>query len=84
MGFIIMSIMETPFPHPILDTKLSELQVSREFVNLSKVMGFENIRQMTDLGWGKLAEMPGFDYGWFNELVRLLDSDGLLQLLETK
>ncbi len=47
-------------------------------------MGFYTIKEITDLGWGKVLKMENFCYDWFNELVRLLKSKGLLDLLETK
>lgn len=67
-----------------LDVPIDELAVSDEFKRLSKKLGFTSLRQTTDLGWGKLLQMKNFDYGWFNELVRLLKSEGLLTMLETR
>lgn len=67
-----------------LDAPIDELSVSDEFKQISKKLGFTSLRQTTDLGWGKLLRMKDFDYGWFNELVRLLKSEGLLAMLETR
>jgi hypothetical protein len=67
-----------------LDLPISGLAVSDYFKEKSRQMEFETIRQITVLGWGKLLTMDNFCYGWFNELVRLLKSKGLLDDLETK
>ncbi|MBK1439814.1 hypothetical protein JHJ32_07455 [Parapedobacter sp. ISTM3] len=86
MGIIFGYVfsMATPLNHhPVLDSPLSELHgISSDFIRISKNLGFKNIRQMTDRGWGELMRMDGFDYGWFNELVRYLDRHGLLDMLE--
>ncbi len=63
---------------------ISGLEVSEYFKEKSKQMGFYTIKEITDLGWGKVLKMENFCYDWFNELVRLLKSKGLLDLLETK
>lgn len=63
---------------------ISGLEVSDYFKEKSKQMGFYTIKEITDLGWGKVLKMDHFCYDWFNELVRLLKSKGLLDLLETK
>lgn len=63
---------------------ISGLEVSDYFKEKSQQMGFNTIREITDLGWGKVLKMDNFCYEWFNELVRLLKSKGLLDLLETK
>ncbi len=72
-----------PCRHPILDSPLSELHgLSPDFIRKSKQLGFDNIRQMTDRGWVELTRMKGFDYCWFNELVRFMNGHGLLNMLE--
>lgn len=83
---VIFFVMNTTNPyHPILDSPLSELLgVTEEFIRVSGKLGFGSIRQMTDRGWGNLMGMRGFNYGWFNELVRYLDRHGLLGLLENR
>ena len=83
VGTISCYMDESSYLHPVLDTPLTELAgVSPDFVRMSAHFGFDCIRQMTDRGWGELMRMDGFDYGWFNELVRFLNGHGLLDLLE--
>ena len=68
--------------HEILDIPIEKLEVSTFFKEVSERLGFETLRPMTDAGWGKLLQMEGFDYEWFNELVRVLKKAGILKLLE--
>lgn len=67
-----------------LDLPIDDLTVSDYFKKKSKEMEFNSIREITDLGWGKVLKMDNFCYEWFNELVRLLKGKGLLYLLESK
>lgn len=66
------------------DRAIDQLPVSDHFKNKSVELGFSTIRNITDLGWGKVMKIDGFCYSWFNELVKLLKNQGLLELLETK
>lgn len=61
---------------------IDELGTSPEFIKKSQELGFSNLKEITSKGWGELQRLPGFEYGWFNELVKLLEYYQLLQLLE--
>ena len=67
-----------------IDLLIEQLPVSEHFKEKSVEMGFSTLRDITDIGWGKLLKRDKFCYSWFNELVRLLKVQGLLGLLETR
>ncbi|RAJ28081.1 hypothetical protein LY11_03401 [Pedobacter cryoconitis] len=67
-----------------IDLLIDQLPVSEYFKMKSAELGFSTLRDITDVGWGKLMKRENFCYSWFNELVRLLKGRGLLDLLETK
>lgn len=67
-----------------IDLLIDQLPVSEYFKKKSAELGFSTLRDITDVGWGKLMKNENFCYSWFNELVRLLKGRGLLDLLETK
>jgi hypothetical protein len=67
-----------------IDLLIEQLPVSDYFKSKSIELGFSTLREITDIGWGKLLKKEKFCYSWFNELVRLLKVRGLLALLETK
>lgn len=67
-----------------IDLLIDQLPVTDNFKKKSFELGFSTIRDITDVGWGKLLKLDGFCYSWFNELVRLLKNRDLLELLETK
>ena len=67
-----------------IDLIIDQLPVSDHFKSKSAQLGFSTLRDITDVGWGKLMKRENFCYSWFNELVRLLKARGLLDLLETK
>lgn len=67
-----------------IDLLIDQLPVTDNFKKKSLELGFSTIRDITDVGWGKLLKLDGFCYSWFNELVRLLKNRDLLELLETK
>lgn len=67
-----------------IDLLIAQLPVSEYFKEKSNELGFATLKEITDVGWGKLMKRDNFCYTWFNELVRLLKSRGLLDLLETK
>ncbi|RLJ77364.1 hypothetical protein BCL90_2449 [Pedobacter alluvionis] len=67
-----------------IDLLIDQLPVSDSFKLKSVELGFSTLRDITNVGWGKLMKLDGFCYTWFNELVKLLNRRGLLELLESK
>lgn len=67
-----------------IDLLIEQLPVSEDFKKKSAELGFSTLRDITEVGWGKLLKRENFCYSWFNELVRLLKGRGLLDLLETR
>ena len=61
---------------------IEQLDLSVECIEYSKFLGFRNLAELTGKGWGFLQSMEGFNYIWFNEIVRFLGAKGLLNLLE--
>ena len=65
-----------------LDCPIELLSASSYFKQKSRMLKFYTIREIADQGWGELLKKEGFCYDWFNELIKLLESKGLLDLLE--
>ena len=61
---------------------IEQLNLSPDCINYSKELGFSNLQEITSKGWGELQSMKGFNYIWFNEIVKFLDSIQMLHLLE--
>lgn len=68
----------------IMLVPIAELRLSDAFIAKSGEMGLATIGEIADVGWGRLHQMEGFSYDWFDELVRFMDSRGLLHYLERR
>lgn len=66
----------------IMRVAIEELRLTDAFVERSREMGFSTLGEMADVGWGELHKVRGFGYDWFDELVKFLDTRGLLHYLE--
>lgn len=65
----------------LLNSRLSDLQFSENFIHYSQTMGLTSLKEITDLGWTRVTQLDGFSNMWFAELITMLNREGLLSLL---
>ncbi|RYG12322.1 MAG: hypothetical protein EOO07_19235 [Chitinophagaceae bacterium] len=66
----------------ILNQPIDEINVSNDCRSYLKKQGFSNLQEVIAKKWNGLREMDGFDYRKFNELIKFLQSQNLLSLME--
>lgn len=66
----------------IMQTPISELPFSKEFIEHAEKMGFKTVQDILSNTWTELTRMNGFRYKWFNELTAFLKKHQLLHLLD--
>ena len=69
---------------PILEQPIDAITISDGCKLYLKQQGFNNIKEVIDKGWAGLMGMKEFDYIKFNELIRFLDTQNLLTLMESQ
>lgn len=67
----------------ILCQSIDEIKVSDDCKVYLKQQGFSNLQEVIAKKWNGLREMDGFDYRKFNELIKFLQSQNLLSLMES-
>ena len=65
-----------------LQLPFERLELSSDCILHLKKMGLNNLQDASALGWQGLRDMDGFNYNYFNELVRFLDSRQLTHILQ--
>ncbi|MEZ2338327.1 hypothetical protein AB6735_21955 [Mucilaginibacter sp. RCC_168] len=66
----------------ILTLPIDEIALSDDCKLYLKQQGFSNLQEVIAKKWNGLREMDGFDYRKFNELIKFLQSQNLLSLME--
>jgi len=68
----------------ILLIPIEHLNLSEECKTNLKGLGIGKLQDVITKGWQQLREMKDFNYIRFNEVIRFLDANGLVYLLEKK
>lgn len=68
----------------ILQTPIEQLDLNVECKSNLKELGISTLQEFINKGWKWLREQEAFDYVRFNMVIRFLDKNGLLHLLERK
>lgn len=68
-----------PQKKQILETPFKQLEVSEEFLNHSKQLKFNTLKEVWQVPGSELFKRKGFDYRWLNELLALLEEHDLLK-----
>ena len=63
-------------------TNIPDLELSNDFKEKCRKMGFQNLKQIVETDPVILMEKEGFDYNWFGELVSLLSDRKILHKLQ--
>lgn len=66
----------------LLDQPLSDLGLSKSFIQQSALMGYKTLRDIGNEEPGQLLMAPGFSYHWLAELSSFLAKEKLLYLLQ--
>jgi hypothetical protein len=66
----------------LLRLPIDQLDLTPACIAYSMELGFKTLEEAAEKGWGYLQAMEGFNYIWFNEIVRFLGRYDLLNLLE--
>jgi len=66
----------------LLQLPIDQLDLTPGCIAYSTELGFKTLEEVPAKGWGYLQAMEGFNYIWFNEIVRFLGKHNLLNLLE--
>jgi hypothetical protein len=65
-----------------LQLPFEQMELSPECILNLKTMGLNNLKDAAALGWQGLRDLYGFNYIYFNELVRFLESRQLTYILQ--
>jgi hypothetical protein len=68
----------------ILLIPIERLELNNESKSSLKSLGINNLQDFIDKGWKWFHDQKNFDYIWFNRVIRILDENGLLHLLEKR
>lgn len=66
----------------ILFIPIEQLNLSQNCIINLKNMQIGKLQDVVDIGWQGLREKQGFDYIYFNEVVRFLTDNGIVHLME--
>ncbi len=67
--------------HPILVKPIREIPTSMEFQEMAKLNHFENLLQIAQVPVYKLERMPIFGYRMLRELISILETYNLQEIL---
>jgi len=68
----------------IIEQPINAIAISDDCKLYLKQQGFNILKEVIDKGWVGLRGMKEFDYIKFNELIRFLDTQNLLALMESQ
>ena len=71
--------MSTKTDEPILNTPISDLNISEEFKNKAGRLGFQTLAELVKCEPDDLAKLPGFGYRMVTEMISFLEERGLGQ-----
>ena len=66
----------------LLQTPVAKLPLSADCKNGLKDMKIYSLEALSKVNWQDLLQHEKFSYVWFNELVKFLDKNSLLYLLD--
>jgi hypothetical protein len=66
----------------LFDEKIQNLAFSDDFKKKCRLMGFDTLSKITELGPEDLVKKEAFDYSWLGELISFLKEKKLLHKLQ--
>ena len=67
--------------HPILEKDIALIATSKEFLEMARNNNFHNLEEILEIRVDDLLKRPLFNYRMLSELGSILQSYGLLELL---